>query len=367
MGKVSIVKTHSGIKKALYKSIDLIGGIAAFIHKNDTVLVKPNLNDFESFTSPELVESLIELLFDHGIKNVFIAESTFGNEFITEKHFEKSGYYGIAKKFNIELINLNKSPVVEKTVKNPLILGKIRVAKDLERATKIINIPVMKVHYATGVSLCLKNLKGFLAKDEKKHFHEAGLDGAIVDLNNEIKTDLNIIDCTSCMEKMGPKGGDVFNLHLLIAGKNIEEVDSVGAEVMGYRIDEVVHLKKYIEVNHLTAGGIDIVGEKLASVLRPFKRVDLRHSIPKTVVIHDKNACSACVNALLVSFRFLENQSMEHFEIFMGNCDQGAPKGGYIAFGNCCDMKGCDIEVKGCPPYPLVLNEKIKEYKEQTP
>ena len=108
MGKVSIVKTHSGVKEALHKSIELIGGIAVFVNKNDTVLIKPNLNDFESFTSPELVESLIELLFDHGIRNVFIAESTFGNEFITEKHFEKSGYYRIAEKFNIQLINLNK-------------------------------------------------------------------------------------------------------------------------------------------------------------------------------------------------------------------------------------------------------------------
>jgi len=359
LGKVGILKINNNLKDSLNKSIELIGGIKSIINSGDRALIKPNLNDFESFTSPELTASLIELLFDNNIKNVFIAESTFGNEFITEKHFEKSGYYEIAKKFNIELINLNKSNVFEKQVKNPLIIDKIKFGEEVEKATKIINIPVMKVHYATGISLCLKNLKGLLSKDEKKHFHEIGLDNAIVDLCNTIKIDLNIIDCTSCMETMGPKGGDIFNMNLLIAGKNAGEVDFIGSKVMGYELDEVNHLKKYLELNTIDTDEITVTGEKLIDVIRPFKKVHIDKIIPDNVSIHNANACCACENALLLSFKFIENPLTENYDIFLGESEKiKAPKKS-IAFGSCCDKKNCDIIIKGCPPYPLELNRKI--------
>jgi hypothetical protein len=53
--------------------------------------------------------------------------------------------------------------------------------------------------------------------------------------------------------------------------------------------------------------------------------------------------------------------SMDKKELYI-IIDLGSPTNGSIAFGNCCDMKGCTIDVKGCPPYPLLLNEKIKEF-----
>lgn len=359
MGKVSIVKITNNLKESLNYSIELIGGIKSIINSGDRALIKPNLNDFESFTSPDLTAALIELLFDNNIKDVFIAESTFGNEFITDKHFEKSGYYEIAKKFNIELINLNRSNVVEKQVKNPLIIDKIQIGEDVKKAAKIINIPVMKVHYATGISLCLKNLKGFLAKDEKKHFHEIGLDNAIVDLSNTINVDLNIIDCTSCMETMGPKGGDIFNMNMFIAGKNAGEVDYIGSKIMGYELNEVNHLKKYLEMNDIIKDEIQISGEKLDAVIRPFKKVHIDKIVPDNVSIHNANACSACENALLLSFKFIENPLTEDYDIYLGDSEQTKTPKKSIAFGSCCDKKNCDIIIKGCPPYPLELNKKI--------
>jgi uncharacterized Fe-S center protein len=78
----------------------------------------------------------------------------------------------------------NRSEAVEVEVKDPLVLAKVNIAKEVFEADRIINIPVMKVHYATGITLALKNLKGLLVRDEKRRFHEIGLDKAIVDLNS---------------------------------------------------------------------------------------------------------------------------------------------------------------------------------------
>ncbi len=103
MGKVSIVKIKDNIKLTLYK---LIGGISTFINTEDVVLLKPNLNDLESYTSPELFSTLIEQLFDHNIKNIFIAESTFGNDKITDIYFKKTGYFNLVKKYKLNIINI---------------------------------------------------------------------------------------------------------------------------------------------------------------------------------------------------------------------------------------------------------------------
>ncbi|TYQ18160.1 UNVERIFIED_CONTAM: uncharacterized protein (DUF362 family) [Acetivibrio alkalicellulosi] len=204
MSKVSLVKTDEGIKEALNKSLELIGGIDNFINHDDVVMLKPNLNGTEWVTNIELVESLIQLLIEYGVKKIIIAESTFGNEKMTAMCFKKTGYLELSKKYNIELRNLNSSEIYELKVDKPLITDVLNVAKDILEADKIINIPIMKVHYATGITLSMKNLKGLLVREEKRRFHEVGLDKCIIDLNNSVKPTLNIVDCTTCMEKMGP-------------------------------------------------------------------------------------------------------------------------------------------------------------------
>ncbi|MEJ2665376.1 MAG: DUF362 domain-containing protein [Spirochaetia bacterium] len=260
MGKISIVKIINTIKDSLYTSLELIGGVGAFLQPDDIVLLKPNLNDSQSFTSPELVSGLIEILFDFNIKNIFIAESTFGNEHITANHFNKTGYKDMAEKFGIDLININKSRVIEKTVRHPFALDRLQLGAEVDRATKIINLPVMKVHYATGVTLCLKNLKA------------------------------------------------------------------------------------------------------IAEVRRPFKRAEIKDAVPANFTVHNVNACSACENALLLSFKFMHNPPNGSYHIFIGpkveNTDY-LPHS--IGFGNCCKMKDIDIKIKGCPPYPPALARELEE------
>ncbi|MBN2531748.1 MAG: DUF362 domain-containing protein [Spirochaetales bacterium] len=360
MGKVSIVKIDESIKDTLHKALSLIGGIGLFVQKEDRVLLKPNLNDVDCITNINLVDALIQYLFDYEMKDIVIAESTFGNKYITEEYFKKSGYYEISEKFGIPLINLNKSESIEMRVKNPLVLEKIKVAKEVGEAIKIINIPVMKVHYATGVTLGLKNLKGFLPPDEKKHFHEAGLDKSIADLNTIIHPDLTIIDGMYCMERMGPKGGDVFYLGLLIAGGNNAETDYVAGQIMGYDLPEIKHLRYYVSSAGIDVTGISVCGEKIEQVMRPFKKVDIKKMIPANIIIYNTNACSACMNALLISFSFVKKEIKQKTAIYLGNNTMIQDSDVTIAFGNCCSGIDAQIRIKGCPPYPLLLGEKLK-------
>ncbi|PIU41507.1 MAG: hypothetical protein COS99_05180 [Candidatus Omnitrophica bacterium CG07_land_8_20_14_0_80_42_15] len=92
MGKVSVVKIGKSIKNSLSSCINLIGGIKRYVNSSDKVLLKPNLNGSECCTNIKLTGSLIQLLIDNGKKNIFIAESTFGNKDITQKYFQETGY-----------------------------------------------------------------------------------------------------------------------------------------------------------------------------------------------------------------------------------------------------------------------------------
>lgn len=364
MGKVSIVRTNEGIKSSLQKALDLIGGLESYISRDERVMLKPNLNGTEGITNIELVEALIQLLLDFKVKNIVIAESTFGDQQMTDMCFNKSGYVELAKKYGINLINLNKSEIVEVKVREPLALEKLKIAREVFEVDKIINIPVMKVHYATGITLALKNLKGLLVGDEKKHFHEVGLDKAIVDLNNTIKPGLNIIDCISYMERMGPKGGDIVSLNLLVAGGDCAEVDYVGSLLMGYELEEVKHLKYYIEENKIDLGKIELAGESIEDVKYGFKKVEMDNIIPEGFKIYSENSCSSCMNALLLSCQFLEKDVPDNVEIYLGSvvkesCSSDAVK---IAFGNCCKSgKFFDRIVKGCPPYPFMLKKVLEK------
>jgi len=363
MGKVSIVRTDSGISPALVKALDLIGGIGAFVRPRDVIMLKPNINGTEGVTSLELVEALIVLLKDMGAKKVFIGEATFGSEKMTDMFFAKSGYADLASRLGVSLMNLNRSQAVDVPVKNPHVMKTLKIAREVFAADRIINIPVMKVHYAAGITLALKNLKGLLVLDEKRHFHEAGLDRAIVDLNNTLKPDLNIVDATRCMERMGPRGGDPVDLNLVIAGASSAEVDCVGARVMEHTLDDVKHLDLYVRDNGIDPSRIETVGEAVDDVKHPFRKAAVAAKVPPGCTVHESDACSSCMNALYLSFEMLGQEMPEKFHVFLGSKKARVPSdsGCRIAFGNCRarTARSYDVVVKGCPPYPFDLKEKL--------
>ena len=241
-------------------------------------------------------------------------------------------------------------------------MERIRLAREVFEADKIINMPNMKVHYATGVTLAMKNLKGLLVGDEKRRFHETGLDRAIIDLNKVVKPALNLVDCIECMERMGPRGGDTVELGLLIAGADPAEVDCVGCRVMGFEPDEIRHIDMFTRLMRIDPDAVEVLGETVESVKRDFVRVDLSRIVPQGVNIRGASACSSCMNAFLLSCQVLQGSSKELIEVFMGSVIEDSQVEGALrlAFGNCVPAEGDFHErIKGCPPYPFALGETL--------
>ncbi len=364
MGSVSLTRTRPDLRDALADALGRIGGPERFVARGDRVLLKPNLNGVEGCTDRPLVETLVRMLSDLGAARIFIAESTFGNGDTTDRLFRETGYADLARRYGIGLFNLNRSEAVEVPVDDPLVLDTLRIAREVFEADKIINLPNMKVHYATGVTLALKNMKGLLVGDAKRHCHEVGLDKAIVDLNRTIRPHLTIVDAISCMERMGPRGGDPVRLDLILAGGNPAEVDCVGCAVMGFDVGEVRHLSAFLEADGVDPCGITVVGEPIENVRRPFRKVTLDGIVPGTFRVRGRSACSSCMNAFLLSCSLLERDPGLRADVVIGPepGEFGPAPGTVIAFGNCCpEERAYDIRVRGCPPYPFALEESLKD------
>jgi uncharacterized protein (DUF362 family) len=172
VGTVSLVKVRRSVGESLVRALDLVGGLSRYVRRGDAVLLKPNLNGVEGCTDKELVESLIGMLREHGAGRIFIAESTFGDRRMTDMFFRKTGYAELAARYWIELLNLNAAEAVEVRVAKPLAFETLPIARAAYEADRIINLPNMKVHYATGITLAMKNLKGLLVGDAKRRCHE---------------------------------------------------------------------------------------------------------------------------------------------------------------------------------------------------
>jgi hypothetical protein len=85
---------------------------------------------------------------------------------------------------------------------------------------------------------------------------------------------------------------------------------------------------------------------------------------PDNIKIHNINACSACMGALILSFQFLEKKLSEKADVFLGakHKKDEIADGLKISFGNCCCYDSdIDIKIKGCPPYPFDLKNELEK------
>lgn len=249
--QVSIIKCHSynpkEVKKALEESLK---NIDFKFRKGMKILIKPNLlaphNPEEAITTnPIIIEELCKILKKHNSK-IYIGESS-GAE--TEKAFEVCGINKLSK--YAEIINFETLPKkLFRLEKNIMIsLPEIIFEVDL-----IINLPKMKTHGLTQVTLCVKNLYGCIPGKLKEDLHKLSpypknFSRLLVELHKIIKPQLNIIDGIAGIEGEGPgASGKKINPKVMIMGENANAVDIIASEFMGFN-SENIYTNKFSGIN----------------------------------------------------------------------------------------------------------------------
>lgn len=391
--KVAIVK-YEGPTKSLKDAIKLSEGFDA-LKVSDRVIIKPNaltwdydtyLPPFGFFTTTRMVEDMVILLKEFGVTDISIGEGAvkiYEGSPGTSDAMRNLGYEEIARKYDIKLIDFNEA----KSERVGLMDGlTVSISEDAILTDFLIDIPVMKTHAQTKVSLGFKNLKGCLKTASKRlcHHPELDLDRCISLIVQKITPDLTILDGIYILEKGPMVTGKAHRADLIVASTDVFAADVIGTALMGIAPDEVGHLRYYAEENNrsLEPHDYEIIGLDLNEAKMPvkwdwnwndkntgptiFDRMGIKGvSVPK----YDSTLCTGCspivnmANIFILSAKMQNNQGGEddpfsNFEVLSGKKMQARP--GYdrtILLGNCIIKANEDnqnikeaIEVKGCPP-----------------
>lgn len=276
---VSIVRYRKN-KDTIRKALELCDGFKD-LKANDKILIKPNIV-FASrrkkvplygvVTTTKVIEDIIILLREYGCNDITIGEgSPYHDELdlSTINGFKSTGLTVVAEKYGVKLVDFNKSEF------SRVDLGptKVKLARESLESDFLINVPVLKTHVQTKVSLSLKNLKGCLKQSSKMKFHKTGLNEMIARLNTVLKPKLNIIDGIYSLERGPTISGRAYRSNLIIASRDAYLGDIVGAACLG--IDPLT-VECFTQYGNLTGqspslGNIEIRGESINDVVVPLE------------------------------------------------------------------------------------------------
>ncbi|MDD5680104.1 MAG: DUF362 domain-containing protein [Candidatus Omnitrophica bacterium] len=273
MSKVSIVKCadydRDKVEEALFRSVDLLGGVENFIKSGDTVLIKPNLLSARLpaeavCTHPEVVRAAIRLVKRSGAKPlVGDSPGTFFGPKEINGVYEKTGIKSVADEEGAELVKFDKSRRI----------NGYPVAECALNASLILSLPKLKTHALTVMTGAIKNTFGLIPglfkvqchknKPKPKHFVKI-----IVDVYEITKPGLSIMDGIVAMEGEGPAAGDPVNLGLLLAGADGVSIDAVASRIVGvppYK-DIIVNEARRRDIGEADIGKIEVLGEQVDAV-----------------------------------------------------------------------------------------------------
>jgi len=310
--KVAIVKgstkpDEKEIEASVRKAIELAGGLADIVKSGDTVIIKPNIvvaqpPETASDTDPRVCKVIADMVKELGAKPIIGEASSIG--VVTEEAIQKAGY-GKLREAGYQVVDFTK---VE-TVKVPIPRGKkmkeVVLPKMVLDADVLIDVPKMKTHDQTEVTLSLKNMKGILQDKGKRSLHHTyGIFDGVADICTVVKPALSVVDGIIAMEGLGPMAGDVVEMGLIIAGKDIVAVDAVTAKIMGFEASEHGCIAA-AEAQGIGVGDLDkieVVGEAIAKVQRRFKRAsEAMGDLPfpeDFQLLMDESTCTGCRNTL---------------------------------------------------------------------
>lgn len=373
--KVAITK-YDGSLDSVKNGIELIGGLDG-LKPSDSILIKPNIvwggggskkiPKFGFITTSRVVEGIVAHLKEMGFENISIGEGSTANQEIgsdTLKGFAWSGIKNATQKYGVKLIDFN----TDSYEKIELGKHKVEIARAVLETDFLIDVPVLKTHAMTKVSLGMKNLKGCLSMKSKKKFHMVDLHEMIALLNTKIKPDLTVIDGIYSMERGPSAGGRAHRTDLILTSKDVLSCDVVGAMILGIEPFSIDYIRRFSEISQrpLDPEAIEVLGEKLEDVKKPLQWKSDLESIFQEAGIEGVTVqwpgyafCTNCVVCaeVLISMFCKDNAGMKLDPVeYCFGAGSKAKKDSQkvLLFGDCAIRNNKSIEataaVRGCPP-----------------
>jgi uncharacterized protein (DUF362 family) len=315
MSQVSITRSRSigdaaAVREAVAEAVGFVcelGGVVA----GKTVVLKPNVfcpRPAPTTTDPRVVVAVGELCREAGAGRVIVAE---GRSISTAKYrkganstrecFEAVGMAEAVDGAGLETVYLEEDEFVEIDVPGAQVLRTAHVPRTILDADVFINLPVMKNHSLTVVTLAIKNLHGIISDYDKLYQHcyrEQALARKLTDLLRIRRIDLNVLDGLVGQEADHSTQGRPVEMGLIMASRDAVALDAVAGAVMGLALEEVdtTRIAGEAGLGEADLSRIEVVGESVEAVRRPFERPDIELSEEKFpgLRVYGDDYCRSC-------------------------------------------------------------------------
>ncbi len=231
-----VLVKNGGPKELVRKALELMGGIGRFVKPGQTVVLKPNMSwdrtpEYAANTNPEVAAEMVKLCLEAGAKKVLAFDRTCQE---ARRCYTNSGVEKAMDDAGASVRFIRDSLFEPVKIENGLALTEWDFYRDALEADVYINLPVLKHHSLSRLSLGLKNTMGLIGKNRGK-IHTS-FDKKIVDLNRVLVPQLTVLDATRILRSNGPSGGDIADVEewkTVIAGTDPVIVDAWGVKLFG--------------------------------------------------------------------------------------------------------------------------------------
>ncbi len=399
---VAIVRYEKPFE-SVRKAVDLSHGLDQLSRKA-RVFIKPNLilwrgvspailPKWGMITTTRVMEDMVVLLKEKGIDSITIGEgpviSDPKNKEKAARAFDGLGYNTLKRRYGVKCLNIFERPFEKVALGEGMVLN---VNVDILNSDFIINIPVLKTHAQTVVSLGVKNMKGVIDIESRKKCHsvdmEKDLHYMIARLANKLPSSFTLLDGIYTNE-CGPFfSGQIRRSNILVASGDLVSTDIVGAKILGHNPSEVLHLVYLgkIRGRSLDLSNVKVIGERLEDVISsheyafPYNADGTLPLMLDEIGIkglsyrkYDLTLCTACWGLSIVIpiaiAQAWKGKPWDDVEILTGKMMKPTPgKMKTILIGKCIFEANKHnphihemIAAKGCPPPPEAIVKAFHE------
>lgn len=280
---IAVARTFDGIEEAARRVIAQVGGMASVLRGAKMAVLKPNFVAGRnaatgSTTSFALLKVVAAEVRACGAEPVLCEMP--GTEFDREATYTILGVERFCADNGIRIVRIDPEGDEQDWVTlqptGAKKLHRFHVPRLLNDAC-LINLPVLKTHVVSGMSLGMKNPMGILPRPDRRAMHTFGIDQSIVDMNLGIKPALTIVDGSAGQDGEGPLYGDTSDLQVLVSGRDSLAVDLVCCQLVGVRPRDIPHLRLALEQFgkpswHITGDEIEVIRRFRLPTQKPLYR-----------------------------------------------------------------------------------------------
>lgn len=372
ISRVSDATNREAVIKEVVEALQALQPASKMISPGSKVVIKPNLTGDTNLwregivTNPYVVEGIIRYAEQASPHEIVIAEAT-ACGLDNKKAFRENGFEEVAERTGAAIVDLYDEEFIATPVKKGMVTNEIKIAKRILEADVLINVPTMKTHVATGVSLCLKNMKGVLPENEKRRSHFLGVNKFVTDLNSIVGPQLCVIDATVAMEGDGPMQGTPVNLGVLLAGTDPVATDLIATRLMGFDPwkFKCFNFAREKEIGVWREEEITLTGTPLDEVRRTFRPASGPFPDIAGITLVDGGACPGCLDGVRIALGRIKTagllDKLPPTTIIVG--EHGTVTGeNDVIVGRCLKRhRGKRHYVPGCPAQIFVIADELRE------